>query len=135
MQPHNLLVMFIGVLIGIIVGAKPGLTATMAMAVLIPVTYSMDAAPALVLLGSAYCGALYGGAISAILLNTPGTPSAAATCIDGYRWRSKGREARRACRGSVSPLTSAAPSARWPWSCWPPPLSRLALLFGPPEYS
>ena len=68
----------------------------MAVAVLVPITFSMEPASALILLGAIYTGAIYGGAYSAILLNTPGTPSAIATTFDGYpmakrgEWRSRG---------------------------------------------
>lgn len=75
---------------GIIVGAFPGLTATMAIAPLVPFTFSMSAIHGLVLLGGIYCGAIYSGCFRAILINTPGTPSAIATTFDGYPLAKKG---------------------------------------------
>ena len=87
---QNLLLAFVGVVAGTAVGALPGLTATMAVAVLVPFTFTMDSAPALVMLGAIYTGAIYGGAYSAILLNTPGTPSAVATTFDGYPMAKRG---------------------------------------------
>ncbi|MCK5250118.1 MAG: tripartite tricarboxylate transporter permease, partial [Spirochaetaceae bacterium] len=82
--PVNMLIITLGVGSGIIVGALPGLTATMAIALLVPFTFGMNAVHSLALLGGIYCGAIYGGSFSAILINTPGTPSAIATTFDGY---------------------------------------------------
>ena len=74
-----------------VVGALPGLTATMAVALLVPFTYAMDPIPGLVLLGAIYMGCIYGGAFSAILINTPGTPSSIGTTFDGYPMACQGR--------------------------------------------
>ena len=82
--------MMIGVIGGITIGALPGLTATMGVAVLLPLTFGMEPVTGFALLLSVYCGAIYGGSISAILINTPGTPAAAATTLDGYRLALKG---------------------------------------------
>jgi len=79
-----------GVAAGTVIGSIPGLTATMAVAVLVPITFSMSAESALILLGAIYTGAIYGGAYAAILLNTPGTPSAIATTFDGYPMAKRG---------------------------------------------
>jgi hypothetical protein len=84
LSPLNLLLALAGVAAGTVIGALPGLTATMAVAVLVPFTFSMEPAAALIALGAIYTGAIYGGAYAAILLNTPGTPSAIATTFDGY---------------------------------------------------
>ncbi len=80
----------LGVGSGIIVGALPGLTATMAIALLVPFTFAMAPTHGLVLLGGIYVGAIYGGCFSAILINTPGTPSAIATTFDCYHMAYKG---------------------------------------------
>ena len=82
--PMNLLAALGGTVLGICFGAMPGLSATMGIAVLIPVSYGMSPATGLILLAGVYVGATYGGSISAILVNTPGTPSAAATGWDGH---------------------------------------------------
>ena len=89
LSPSNLLFALLGTLLGIAFGAMPGLSATMGIAVLIPVSYGMPPATGLILLAGVYVGASYGGSISAILVNTPGTPSAAATGWDGHPWRSR----------------------------------------------
>ncbi len=82
LTPLNLAVAMFGVVAGTLIGSIPGLTATMAVAVLVPISFSMAPETALILLGAIYTGAIYGGAYAAILLNTPGTPSAIATTFD-----------------------------------------------------
>ena len=90
LSPVNVGLAFIGVLAGTIIGALPGLSATMAIAVLVPFTFVMDPASGLIMLGAIYTGAIYGGAFAAILVNTPGTPSAIATTFDGYPMAKRG---------------------------------------------
>ena len=88
---QNLFLVIFGVFLGTVVGAIPGLTATLAISLLIPLTFGMDAVPALVLLLGIYCGGIYGGSITAILINAPGTPGAAATLLDGHPMAKQGR--------------------------------------------
>ncbi|MCR4318391.1 MAG: tripartite tricarboxylate transporter permease [Planctomycetes bacterium] len=91
-SPAVILASVLGIIIGIMVGALPGLTSTMCMALFVPFTFSIeDPAIAFALLFGLYVGAMHGGAISAILINTPGTPAAAATCFDGYPLAKAGR--------------------------------------------
>ena len=85
------LAVFGGVLWGIFGGALPGISPSIAMALLLPFTVGMDATAALVLLASVYVGAEYGGSIPAILIRTPGTNSASATVTDGYAMAQQGR--------------------------------------------
>jgi len=87
----NIVIMFLANILGIIIGALPGLTATMGIALLTGLTYGLPREVALVVLMSLYIGAIYGGSITAILLNIPGTGSAAATALDGYPLALKGR--------------------------------------------
>lgn len=82
---------FLGVLVGIVFGALPGLTATMTIAVFIPFTFGMSPFISFAFLLGLYTGAVYGGSISAILINIPGTPSAIATSLDGYPMSQQGR--------------------------------------------
>ncbi|MCJ7680654.1 MAG: tripartite tricarboxylate transporter permease [Candidatus Aminicenantes bacterium] len=86
----NLFAISIGTALGLFVGAMPGLSSTMALAILLPVTFGMAPATGLSMLASIYLGAMYGGSISAILIRTPGTPAAAATILDGYPLAQKG---------------------------------------------
>ncbi len=83
-EPLTFALMVFGVAVGIIVGALPGLTASMGIILLLPLIYRLPAGTALVMLCALFCGGMYGGSISAILLKTPGTPSASATLLDGY---------------------------------------------------
>ncbi|GHB17670.1 tripartite tricarboxylate transporter permease [Salinicola rhizosphaerae] len=80
-----------GTVLGLFVGAMPGLSATMALALLLPLTFSFDPATGLSMLAALYVGASYGGSIAAILLRTPGTPSAAATVLDGFPLSQQGK--------------------------------------------
>ncbi|MCJ7785922.1 MAG: tripartite tricarboxylate transporter permease [Desulfobacterales bacterium] len=89
----TLLLIWGGVLLGVVLGAIPGLNSTMGTALLIPFTYAMNPANGLVLLAAVYCGGTYGGSISAILFNVPGAPEASATVFDGYQMAKKGQAA------------------------------------------
>ena len=94
LQPSVLLCTLGGVIMGISFGAMPGLTSTMGVCLLMPLTFSMGPAEGMLMLIGIFCGALYGGSITAILINTPGTPSAAATVLDGYPFTLRGEAGR-----------------------------------------
>ncbi len=123
----------IGVTGGIVIGALPGLTATMGVAVLLPLTFGMESTPALVLLAGIYIGAIYGGSISAILLKTPGTPAAAATVLDGYELARKGEAARALSVSAIASFTGGMVSTVMLITI-SPILANFALRFGAPEY-
>jgi len=89
-QFGNLAIILIGVLLGVINGALPGLSTTMALAVLLPLTFSLQPLVALLMLMGVYVGGMFGGSLSAILLNIPGTPSAIATSWEGFPMAEKG---------------------------------------------
>ena len=78
------LILLLGTLFGLILGVLPGLGPTTGGALILPFTMTLEPLSAIILLTSIYCAGTYGGAITAILINTPGTPAAAATCLDGY---------------------------------------------------
>ncbi|MDR1587748.1 MAG: tripartite tricarboxylate transporter permease [Treponema sp.] len=90
-QPITFLMMLIGTVGGIIIGAIPGMSGSMGVILLLPLVYQLDKVPAMVVLAAMFCGSMYGGSISAILLKTPGTPSASATVLDGYPMGQKGQ--------------------------------------------
>ena len=90
LDPTTLLMTLLGAAGGVLLGAIPGMTATMGVALLIPFSFGMDLIPSVGLLLGIYCGGMYGGSISAILIHAPGTPSAAATLLDGYPMAQKG---------------------------------------------
>lgn len=85
---------FLGTLLGIVTGSLPGLSAMMGISILIPITYGMSPAEGIVMLIGVYLGAVYGGAISATLINIPGTPSAVMTALDAYPMARKGQAGR-----------------------------------------
>lgn len=132
-EPINFILMTIGVTMGILVGCLPGLTATMALAILVPFTFTMDAVPALMTLGGIYMGAMYGGSIAAILVNTPGTPSAIATTFDGFPLAKKGM-AQHALVTSAFGSTMGGIFGALCLLVLTPLLASVALKFGPPEY-
>ncbi|GAA3725061.1 putative tricarboxylic transport membrane protein [Spinactinospora alkalitolerans] len=91
LSPPTLLLCLIGVVGGMAVGATPGLSATVGLALLLPVTFTLDPTSGLVLMGAFYSGAIFGGSFTAILVNAPGTPSSIATTFDGYPMTKQGR--------------------------------------------
>ncbi len=103
--PVNILLVVLGTMAGIVLGAIPGLTATMAIALLVPFTYGYDIVPATALLLGIYCGGMYGGSISAILLRVPGAPSNAATTFDGYPMTLRGESGKAI---AISTIASAS---------------------------
>lgn len=127
-----LVTIVIGAFAGVIIGGMPGLTATMAVGLLVPFTYTMDPTLGLMLLGGIYCGAMYGGSIPAILLNTPGTPAAVATALEGYPMSRRG-EGGVALKTSVVASFCGGTFSTIILLLFAPILARQALNFGPAE--
>jgi len=125
--------LLIGVVGGMVIGALPGLSATMGIALLIPVTYGMDPTAAILMLASIYTSAVYGGSISAILIHTPGTPSSAATCLDGYPMTQKGEALHAIGLSTTSSVIGGLISAV-ALLLIAPPLARVSLKFSSSEY-
>jgi putative tricarboxylic transport membrane protein len=122
-----------GVFMGIVFGALPGLTATMGLALLIPFTFTMTPAAGLIMLAGIYVGAMYGDAIPAVLINTPGTPAAIATTFDGFPLAQKGMAQHGLVAAAVaSSFGSLVANVVLATSA--PPLAEASLKFGPPEY-
>lgn len=133
LNPVTILLILAGTVFGIAVGALPGLTSTMGVALLVPVTFGMSPDKGLALLGAIYCSSTYAGAISAILLNIPGTPSNCCTILDGYPMTKQGLS------GRAIALATAASAIGGFLSIFAllflaPPLASLALEFGSQEY-
>ncbi len=133
-NPMCLLMVFVSVACGIVVGALPGLTATMGVALMVPFTYSMSMEYGMPMLMGIYCSAVYGGSISAILLNTPGTPAAAATVIDGYTMAKNG-EAGRALSMSIFASTIGGLIGVAAMILAAPTMSKIALQFTSAEFA
>lgn len=123
----------LGVTSGIAIGALPGLTATMGVAVLLPLTFGMSSEAAMALLLGVYVGAIYGGSISAILLRTPGTPAAAATVLDGNEMARHGEAARALGISAVASFIGGIVSTIVLITV-APLLAQFALRFSGPEY-
>lgn len=133
LTPLNLVLALVGVVLGTIIGALPGLSATMAVAVLVPFTFAMHPASGLIALGAIYTGAIYGGAFAAILVNTPGTPSSIATTFDGYPMAQRGDGGLAVTLATLASVSGGLVGAL-ALLFLAPPLARVALAFGPPEY-
>ncbi len=131
--PVNLLAMIVGVTIGIVIGCLPGLSAAMGVALLLPMTFSMDASTGMIMLGAIYCGAIFGGSISAILIHTPGTPASAATAIEGYQMTLKGQAGKALGTACIASFFGGLLSCISLYF-FAPLLGQLAMKFGSPEY-
>ena len=130
---ENLCLVMAGTVAGMVVGSLPGLTATMAVALLVPFTYTMSPVAGLVTLGAIYMGCIYGGAFSAILINTPGTPSSIGTTFDGYPMAKQGR-GEEAIVGATIGSAFGGLVGVVALLFLSPPLAEIALKFGPAEY-
>lgn len=134
LEPGNFIYLLAGVTAGLILGAIPGLTATMAIALIIPLTYYMNPVQAFTMIMGAFNGGTFGGSISAVLIGTPGTPAAAATVADGFRLALKGQGGKAIKMALYASVTGCL------FSCIvlvsvAEPIARYALNFGPPEYT
>lgn len=133
LYPLNILLIIIGLLIGIFLGALPGIGASMAIVLALPFTYFLDIEPAISLLVTIYVGATYGGSITAILFNTPGTPESVATTFDGYPLSQKG-EANKALGLAISASAFGGIFAVFIMLFLSPSLSQIALNMQSSEY-
>lgn len=132
-DPMILLLIFAGTVFGVVIGALPGLTSTMGVALLVPVTFGMSPEMGLALLGAIYCSSTYSGAISAILINIPGTPANCCTLLDGYPMTQKG-ESGRAIALATSASAFGGFVSIFALLFLAPPLAEFALKFGAQEY-
>src|SRR4030081_3544169 len=103
-QPINLLYTLIGVFIGTMISHLPGIGPSAGIALLIPITFGMNPTTALIMLAGIYYGCMYGGAVTAILINTPGDAAAVMTVLDGYPLARKGRARAAPARAPRSSL-------------------------------
>lgn len=132
-QPANLAVLLAGSVLGVFAGAAPGLSSTVGLALVLPVTFALDPAPALLMMISIYMAAEYGGSITAIAIGVPGSSPALATTFDGYALTRRG-EAGRAFGISLFASMSGGLLGTLLLVALLGPLSRAALAFGPAEY-
>ncbi|UCF84324.1 MAG: tripartite tricarboxylate transporter permease [Desulfobacteraceae bacterium] len=133
LNPANFFFVFVGITSGIIVGALPGLTATMGCALLIPFTFGLPPIQGLLMLIGIFCGGIYGGSISGILIRTPGTPSAAATLLDGYPLAQKGMAGKAIGISTIASFIGGTTGAIV-MTFLSPQIAKIGLKFGPPEF-
>src|SRR5678815_2754705 len=132
-QPFNLLLMVVGILLGVIIGVLPGLGGPNGVAILLPLTFTMDPTSAIVMLSCIYWGALFGGAITSILFNIPGEAWSVATTFDGHPMAQQGR-AGEALTSAFTGSFIGALSGVVLITFLAPLVAKFALKFGPPEF-
>lgn len=128
-----LLMILLGVVVGLVIGGMPGLNPPTVIALMIPMTFQMAAAPALILMVSCYAAGIYGGSFTAILFRAPGEASSAASAIEGFEMTRRGK-AIEALRIMTFASVVGGVLSGFVLLLLAPPLSRVALLFGPSEY-
>jgi putative tricarboxylic transport membrane protein len=134
LSPWNLLYAFVGAVLGTAIGVLPGLGPATTIALLLPVTYTMDATSAVILLAGVYYGAMYGGSTTSILLNIPGEASSVVTCLDGYQMARKGRAGPALGISAIGSFIAGTIGV-FLMAMVAPALAQFALKFGPAEYS
>src|SRR5687767_8412410 len=132
LQPFNLLVMVIGILLGVIIGVLPGLGGANGVAILLPLTFSMSPTSAIIMLSCIYWGALFGGAITSILFNIPGEPWSVATTFDGHPMAQQGKAGEALTAAFTSSFVGAL-FAVVMITLVAPLVAQFALQFGPAE--
>ena len=133
LTPFNLLLMFIGVSLGVIIGVLPGLGGANGIAILLPLTFTMPPTSAIIMLSCIYWGALFGGAITSVLFNIPGEPWSVATTFDGYPMAQQGRAGEALTAAFTSSFIGALVAVIM-ITFLAPLVARFALQFGPPEF-
>jgi putative tricarboxylic transport membrane protein len=133
LTPYNTLFCFVGTLLGTLVGVLPGIGPTATIAMLLPITLSLSPETSLIMLAGIYYGAQYGGSTTAILINLPGESSSAVTAIDGYQMARQGRAGPALAAAALSSFFGGTIATVFV-AALAPPLTKVALQFGSPEY-
>lgn len=133
LQPNNLFCCFIGALLGTLVGVLPGIGPIGAMAILLPVTFSMSPTAAIIMYAGIYYGCQYGGSTTSILLNIPGESTSIITCLDGYQMARNGRAGPALSIAAIGSF-AAGTIATCGLILFSVPMTTFALKFGPPEF-
>jgi putative tricarboxylic transport membrane protein len=131
-EPLNFMLIVLGCTVGLFVGAMPGLGSVNGVAILLPVTFFVPPTGAVIFLAAIYYGAMYGGAISSIMLGIPGASTAVATTFDGRPMALKGLADRALVAAAVASFVGGTISVVL-FTLFAPPLADFALRFGPPE--
>ncbi|MCS6780148.1 MAG: tripartite tricarboxylate transporter permease, partial [Geminicoccaceae bacterium] len=133
LQPTNLALMVVGIVLGVLIGVLPGLGGANGVAILLPLTFTLEPVSAIILLSCIYWGALFGGAITSILFNIPGEPWSVATTFDGYPMAQRGRAAEALTAAFTSSFIGAF-VAILVITFVSPMVASFALRFGPAEF-
>lgn len=133
LTPMNMLLMFVGIILGVLIGVLPGLGGANGVAILLPLTFTMSPTSAIILLSCIYWGALFGGAITSILFNIPGEPWSVATTFDGYPMAQDGRAGAALTTAFTSSFVGAFLAVVM-ITFLAPLVAKFALKFGPPEF-
>ena len=132
-SPVNLMYCFIGVLVGTLVGVLPGIGPVAAVAMLLPLTFNLDAVGAIIMLSGIYYGTQYGGSTTAILVNLPGESASVITCMDGHAMARRGRAGPALAIAAIGSFFAGTVGTILV-ALVGPPLAEIALKFGAPEY-
>jgi putative tricarboxylic transport membrane protein len=130
--PFNILMAVAGVMVGILIGALPGVGPPSGVAMLLPLTFGMDPTSGIIMLAAMYAGTMYGGTITAVLINTPGESASVVTCLDGYQMAQQGRAGPALGIAAIGSFIAGTIGVVL-LSLVSPLLARWALSFGPPE--
>src|SRR5680860_681510 len=133
LQPQYLLMALLGVFVGTAVGVLPGIGPAMTVALLLPLTYSLDPTGAFILFAGIYYGGMYGGSTTSILLNTPGESASIITALEGNRMAKKGRGTAALATAAIGSFV-AGTAATVALTFVAPVMVQLALKFGPADY-
>ena len=132
LTPFNLMMAVAGVLVGILIGALPGVGPPSGVAMLLPLTFGMDPTSGIIMLAALYAGTMYGGTITAVLINTPGESASVVTCLDGYQMALQGRAGPALGIAAIGSFIAGTIGVVL-LMLVSPLLARWALSFGPPE--
>src|SRR5687767_12196966 len=130
---QNLSFALIGCILGTLIGVLPGLGPAAGTAILIPLTFKLDPTGGLIMLSAIYYGAMYGGTITSVLINVPGEAASVITCFDGHQMAKQGRGGTALGIAAIGSFIGGI-AATLALIIVAPPLARLALSFGPPEF-
>ncbi|MDZ4164876.1 MAG: tripartite tricarboxylate transporter permease [Smithellaceae bacterium] len=133
LTPINLFYAFFGCLLGTIIGVLPGIGPLATIALILPTTFGMNPASAMIMMAAVYYGAQYGGSTTSILLNIPGESASVITCLDGYQMARQGRAGVALGISAIASFIAGTLSVLG-LMLMAPPLAKIALKFGPPEY-
>jgi putative tricarboxylic transport membrane protein len=133
LAPQNLFFCFLGVLMGTLIGVLPGLGPVSGVAILLPIVFTLDPTPAMIMLAGIYYGSMYGGSTTSILINTPGESASVMTCLDGYAMARQGRAGAALGMSAIASFIAGTVSVLG-LMLLAPPLALFALRFGPAEY-